>query len=126
MTSLQSLTSSLGTLLILLGIASFFGAGMTSLTPLIPSFFGVFFAIFGVLGRKESLLPKMLQAALGVAVLGALVAVSGVYDLILMFTGSDIAQPPAVYGKVAMFFMCIMYIVVSVRKRKKAAEDQEN
>ena len=119
MTSLQSLTTSLGSLLILLGVAAFYGAGFEDLNTLIASVFGVFFVIFGLLARKESLHEYMMRAGLGFAVIGALVGLPGVWDLVGALTGKGVEATPASYGRIALFLMCSMYIAASIKNRKK-------
>lgn len=126
MTSLRSLTSSLGALLMLLGIAAFYGTEMDNLAALIPAFFGLFFAVFGILARKDTLYPFMMRAALGFAVLGGVTSLGGVYDLIRLLTGASLSQPAAIYAKTAMLFMCLMYILVAVKERKKANQQNSN
>ena len=119
MTSLQSLTSSLGSLLILLGVAAFYGANFEDIKALIPSFFGVCFVIFGLLARKESLHDYMMRASLGFSLLGALIGLPGVWDLIGMLSGKEVEATPSSYGRIALFLMCSMYIAASIKNRKK-------
>ena len=125
MTSLQSLTTSLGSLLILLGVAAFYGSGFEDINALLPSFFGVFFAIFGLLARKESLHDYMIRAGLGFAVIAALIGIPGILDIIGNLIGKDVAITPASYSRLALFLMCAMYIAASIKNRKKKKESVE-
>ena len=123
MTTLQSLTTSLGSLLILLGVAAFYGAGFQDIKALIPSFFGVFFVVFGLLARKESLHDYVMRAALGFAVIAALIGVPGVWDVIGSLMGKEnVVATPASYSRVALFLMSCMYIAASIKKRKENKE----
>ena len=44
----------LGIILIILGLVSFLGTGMQSVTALIPTFFGLVFLVLGIIALKEA------------------------------------------------------------------------
>lgn len=119
MTRIQSHTIMLGALLIILGLASFYSTGMASITALIPTFFGIFFVIFGLLARSEKLHDKLIRAGMGLAVLGVLGTTSGFLKLISLIGGAEIARPVAVYGQSVMFLLCAAYTASGVRYFKK-------
>lgn len=112
---MKNLTLSLGFLLIILGLASYFGTGRESITALIPSFFGVTFVILALLAAVENIKKHALHIAAGVAVLGALGAARGIPGLIDIFQGEVVERPIAIYAQVAMFLMCVVYLIRSVR-----------
>ena len=60
----------LGIILIILGLVSFFGTGMQSVTALIPAFFGLLILALGFLARKESARKMAINIAMGLGLLG--------------------------------------------------------
>ena len=120
MQSMQSLTLSLGFLLIILGLAAYFGTDMASVTALIPAFFGVFFVTFGQIAKNEKYRKNMMHAAAGLAILGALGAARGIPGLIAIIKGGEVTSVIAVYGQVAMFLMCLVYVLRAVQSFRKA------
>ena len=120
MNSMQSLTLSLGILLVILGAASYFGTGMESITALIPAFFGLLFVGFGILARQESLRKHVMHAAVGFALLGVIGAARGIPGLVEILQGNEVERPVAIYAQVAMLLMCVAYIVKAVQSFRAA------
>ncbi len=122
---MKNLTLSLGILLIILGLASYFGTGQESVTALIPSFFGLVFIGFGVLAGVEKLKKHAMHGAAGLALLGILGSARGIPGLIEVLGGADVERPLAIYAQTAMFLMCLVYLfkaVQSFRAARKAGE----
>jgi hypothetical protein len=63
-------TRMVGMILVLLGVGSYLGTGRTSVTALIPAFFGVLFLLFAWLGRTESMRKHVMHVAMVVALVG--------------------------------------------------------
>ena len=63
-------TRLVGLILAALGILSYVGTGRTSITALIPAFFGVVFVILAWVARNESVRKHVMHAAMVVALLG--------------------------------------------------------
>ena len=56
---MKIITIGFGVLLILLGVGSYIGTGMTSLTALIPAFFGVAYLYLGLHGTPRARAKKL-------------------------------------------------------------------
>lgn len=117
---MKNLTPSLGLLLILLGLASYFGTGRESITALIPSFFGVVFVILGLLAKVEKIKKHVMHAAVGFALLGLIGSARGIPGLMEIIGGGDVERPIAIYAQVAMMLMCLAYIVAAVKSFRDA------
>ena len=63
-------TRLVGMILVLLGVGSYLGTGRTSVTALIPAFFGVLFLLFAWLARNESMRKHVMHVAMLVALIG--------------------------------------------------------
>lgn len=121
---MQSLTVSLGILLGILGLASYFGTGKESITALIPLFFGIFFVIFGNLAKQEKLRKHMMHAAAGLALLGALGTVGSLPGVVDLISDSEVERPLAIYAQAAMFMMCLVYLIRAVKSFKDARKSE--
>ncbi len=121
---MKNLTLSLGILLTLLGLASYFGTGQESITALIPTFFGMVFIILALFAGAESLRKHMMHAAAGLALLGAFGSARGIPGFIDIISGETVARPLAVYAQVAMFLMCTVYIVRAVQSFRAARKSE--
>ncbi len=122
---MKNLTLSLGILLTLLGVASYFGTGQESITALIPTFFGMVFIILALFAGIESLKKHMMHGAAGLALLGAFGSARGIPGLIDILGGEAVGRPLAIYAQVAMFFMCVVYIVKAVQSFRAARKNGE-
>lgn len=65
-------TRLVGLILAALGILTYAGTGRTSMTALIPAFFGVVMVILAWVARNESARPHAMHAAMVVALVGIL------------------------------------------------------
>ena len=63
-------TRLVGLILAALGILSYLGTGRTSITALIPAFFGVVFVLLAWVARNEAVRKHVMHAAMVVALLG--------------------------------------------------------
>lgn len=120
---MKNLTLSLGVLLTILGVASYFGTGQSSITALIPTFFGIVFVILSLIAGAESLRKHMMHAAAGVALIGALGAARGIPGLISIIGGEVVERPLAIYAQVAMFLMCLVYLFKAVQSFRTARKN---
>jgi uncharacterized membrane protein AbrB (regulator of aidB expression) len=64
------ITSITGLGLIILGLVAYVGTGMTHPTALIPTGFGVLYAILGILGGTESIRKHAMHAAAALSLVG--------------------------------------------------------
>ena len=120
---MKNLTLSLGILMIILGLASYLGTGQTSITALIPSFFGILFIILAFLSDNENLHKMALNTAVALAILGTAGGATGLMGIFDLIQGNEVERPVAVYGQTAMFFMCLVYVI---RARLSRIESQQN
>ena len=72
----------LGIILIILGLVSFLGTGMPSVTALIPTFFGLLLLALGFLARKESARKMAMHIAIVLGLLGLIGTFPGLINLL--------------------------------------------
>ena len=117
-------TIGLGIFLIVLGLIAFFVTGMQSVTALIPTFFGIFFLILGLLARKESSRKIAMHIAMVIGLLGLIGTFPGLIKLFPLLTGADVPRPAAVITQTIMAILCIFYLVSGIKSfidtRKKS------
>lgn len=117
----------LGALLILLGVAFYLVTGQESITALIPSFLGLPLLAVGLLGRQWELRASAVYAATAFALIGFLATVSGLWELLLLIGGAEVARPGAVVEQAITALLCLAFLVLAVRaflqaRRERAAE----
>ena len=120
---MQNLTLSLGILLSVLGLASYFGTGQESITALIPMFFGIVFIILGFVAKNENFRKHAMHGAAGLALLGALGSARGIPGVIDIIQGAEVARPLAIYAQTAMFLMCLVFIYKAVQSFREARKN---
>ena len=65
-------TRIVGILLVVVGLASYYLTGQTSITALIPAFFGIVFIVLALVARAEAARKHAMHAAVAVALIGLL------------------------------------------------------
>jgi hypothetical protein len=113
---MPSTTRTLGIVLILLGLVSYFGTGRTSITALIPAFFGAVFIILAMVARNESGRRHAMHAAVALALLGLL----GTLARVLPAIGAGQLTRPAVLAQLLMSVLLIGYIALGVKSFRDA------
>ena len=113
---MPSTTRTLGIVLILLGLASYFGTGRTSMTALIPAFFGAVFIILALAARSESARKHVMHAAVALALVGLL----GTLARLVPAIAAGQLMRPAVLAQLAMSVLLIGYIALGVKSFKDA------
>ena len=108
-------TVALGILLIILGLAAYLGTGRSSATALIPAFFGLPLLVLGLLGHKDHLRKHAMHAAAGLALIGFLGTVSGLYEAFVLLGGGAVERPAAAVVQALMALMCAIFIALSIR-----------
>ncbi len=101
--------------LILLGLGAYLGTGLTSVTALIPAFFGLPLLILGLLARKDHLRKHTMHGAAGLALIGFLGTVSGLFKVFVLLGGGAVERPSAVVVQALMALLCAIFIALSVR-----------
>jgi hypothetical protein len=98
--------------LILLGAASYWMTGRTSVTALIPAFFGVVLLVSAMIARaNEGARKHAMHAAVAVGLVGALAALGRGIPAAL---GGD-ASRPAVMSQLAMGVLLLIYVALGVQ-----------
>ena len=113
-----------GVVLILLGIIGYAISvtnNNSSVTALIPAFFGVALAGLGFLAQlKESLRKHLMHAAIVVALLGFIATAGRLISRLNELTAS-----PAVISQAVMALVCLAFVVLAVRSFAAARRNGE-
>jgi hypothetical protein len=100
-----------GLLLIVFGVAAYVTTGRTSVTALIPAFFGAVLVICALVARNEAARKHAMHAAVAIGLLGALASLGrGVPAAI-----AGGANRPAVISQLAMGVMLLIYVALGVQ-----------
>ncbi|MEO7157347.1 MAG: hypothetical protein ABI039_07295 [Vicinamibacterales bacterium] len=100
-----------GLILIVLGIASYTITGRTSITAMIPAFFGAVMVICALAARRESARKHAMHAAVAIALIGAIAALARGVPAAL----SGGASRPAVLSQLAMGILLLIYVALGVQ-----------
>jgi uncharacterized membrane protein len=109
-------TRTLGLILIVLGLVSYFGTGRTSVTALIPAFFGAAFIVLALLARRDTMRKHAMHAAVALALVGLLGTLGRLIPALL---DGQLGRP-AVLAQLAMCLLLVGYIVLGVKSFKEA------
>lgn len=104
-------TRFVGFLLILLGIGSYVATGRTSITAMIPAFFGAVFLILALVARKPDARKHAMHAGVALALVGAL----AVLPRIISGIGAGNLTRPAVLSQIATAIILGVYVALGVR-----------
>ncbi|HVJ66294.1 MAG TPA: hypothetical protein VM901_13630 [Bdellovibrionota bacterium] len=104
-----------GLLLLALGIISYVGTGMISVTALIPAFFGLPLVICGFLARDEAKLRHAMHAAAMLGLLGFLGSLRGLLSLPALLSGEALERPDAVKAQAIMAILSLIFVVLCVK-----------
>lgn len=100
-----------GLVLIVLGIASYTLTGRTSVTAMIPAFFGAAFLVCAMIARREALRRHAMHAAVAIGLIGALAALGRGVPAAL----SGDPTRPAVLAQLAMGVLLLIYVALGVQ-----------
>jgi hypothetical protein len=105
-------TRLIGLLLIVLGIGSYWLTGRTSVTAMIPAFFGVALVICALIARgSEAARKHAMHAAVAIGLIGALAALARGVPAAL---NGDAARP-AVASQLTMGVLLLIYVALGVQ-----------
>lgn len=116
-----------------LGLWSYFGTGTTSITALIPLFFGgALLLLAGAVGRERLRIPA-LYGVLVVALIGLAGSIGGVPDFLRVLFGVAVERPVAASVQAVMAFFCFGLSLVAAKavlaerqaQRKRAARQTD-
>jgi hypothetical protein len=113
---MPSTTRTLGLVLILLGLVSYFGTGRVSVTALIPAFFGAVFVILALVARSEAARKHAMHAAVALALIGLLGTLG---RLVPAITAGQLARP-AVLAQLVMSVLLAGYVALGVKSFREA------
>ncbi len=113
---MASTTRTFGIVLILLGLASYILTGRTSVTALIPAFFGAIFVILALVAKNEAARKHAMHAAVALALLGLL----GTLGRLVPAIGAGNLTRPAVLAQLAMSVLLAVYIALGVKSFREA------
>jgi fluoride ion exporter CrcB/FEX len=112
---LATTTIGFGVVLIVLGLAGYFGSSMISPTALIPAAFGLLLVIFGAMARDEKRRKTAMHIAVVIGLLGFLGTISGLLKLPTLLTGGEVARPMAVVAQSIMAVLMAIYVGMCVK-----------
>ena len=118
-------TRIVGVTLIFLGVISYIGTGMVSITALIPAFFGLVFLILGIAARKESIYKHVMHGAAVLALLGLFGSAGGLLDVFYMMGGTSVERPDAAISQAIMAVVCIIFLGAAVKSFIDARKAKE-
>ena len=108
---MPSTTRLFGLILIVLGVASYTMTGRTSVTALIPAFFGAVFVICALVARNEAARKHAMHAAVALGLVGAIAPL--VRAIPAALDGN--ATRPAVMAEFAMAAILAVYVLLGVQ-----------
>jgi O-antigen/teichoic acid export membrane protein len=98
--------------LILIGVIGYLGSGMVSVTALIPAFFGIVVLVVGLVALNEQRRKMAMHIASVLGLLGFIGTVSGVFSVIDMLSGHQLARPGAAVSKALMAIVSLVYFLL--------------
>ncbi len=111
---MANVTIGLGIVLLALGLGSYFGSGRTSVTALIPAFFGLPLLALGCVALKENVRKHAMHVAVAISLLGCVGTVRGLAKLPRLLTGGEVERPTAVAIQSAMSVLCGVFVLLCV------------
>jgi hypothetical protein len=104
-------TRLVGIVLMIIGIGSYWLTGRTSVTALIPAFFGVVFVGLAYLARNESARRHAMHAAVALGLVGALATIGRAVPAVI---AGQITRP-AVLAQLATGLVLVYYVFQGVQ-----------
>src|SRR5687768_3829260 len=104
-------TRTFGLILIVLGVASYLLTGRTSVTALIPAFFGAALVLCALVARTEAARKHAMHAAVAIGLLGGLAALGRGVPAAL----AGDATRPAVLSQLIMGGLLLIYVALGVQ-----------
>jgi hypothetical protein len=100
-----------GLLLIVFGVAAYVTTGRTSITAMIPAFFGAVLVLCALIARNEAMRRHAMHAAVAIALIGAIASLGrGVPAAI-----AGGASRPAVISQLALGVLLVVYVALGVQ-----------
>jgi hypothetical protein len=105
-----------GLFLIVLGIIAYLVTGMTSITALIPTLFGIPITLSGLMARHPGRKTWSLYIAQALAILGFVGSVSGIPKTIRLLGGQEVLRPEAGVAQAIMAIACLILLIAGMRR----------
>jgi len=115
------LSIGLGVILIILGVAAYFGTGQTSITALIPAFLGAAFALLGFIALSERARKHAMHGAVLVALLGIIGSLMRAVPKIFSDAGPQ--WTTAVIMQLITAALCLIFLVLAIKSFANARLD---
>ncbi len=113
---MASTTMVIGVLMIVLGLAGYFGTGTSSFTALIPAVFGILFVALGAAARNPGARRHAMHGAAALALIGFLATVRSFAALPAAMSGAETLRGPgAVYSQAAFAVLSGILLVLCVK-----------
>ena len=109
---MASTTIVFGLLLVLLGLAGYFLTGTSSVTALIPAFFGLLLIVLGFIARAESARKHAMHAAVALGLLGA---IGALIRLIIVYSKTGALEGRGAMASGGMALVCAVFVALCVR-----------
>jgi hypothetical protein len=113
---MPSTTRLVGIVLMVIGIASYWLTGRTSVTALIPAFFGIVFVGLAYLARNEAARRHAMHAAVAIALLGVLGTLGRAVPAVL----AGQLTRPAVMAQIVTGLVLAYYVFLGVQSFRAA------
>ncbi len=108
-------TVAFGVILLVLGIAGYFGTGMVSVTALIPAAFGLLLLILGVIAKDPNKRKHAMHFAAMIGLLGLAGSIGGLVKAFKLLSGEFVERQNAVIAQAVMAILMIVFLVMCVR-----------
>jgi hypothetical protein len=112
---MQNFTIAIGTLLILLGVVSYFASGGASYTAFIPSVFGILLALCGQVAKNPARTKTFMHLAALLGLLGLLGSVQGIPATLALLSGQEVDRPAAAIARFVMAITLLIFMIAAVR-----------
>ena len=110
---MSQLSIVVGIVLILLGLASYFGTGRESVTALIPAFFGAPILIAGLVGLKHAYRKHAMHFAALIALLGLFGSLER--PVRKLASGAELEWSAPLISQVSMAVLCGVFLFFAVK-----------
>ena len=108
---MPSTTRFVGILLMIVGLASYWLTGRTSVTALIPAFFGIIFVALAYVSRSEAARRHAMHAAVAIALIGLI----GTLGRAIPAIGAGQIGRPAVIAQLVTALILAWYVYAGVQ-----------
>jgi hypothetical protein len=104
-------TRLVGIVLMIIGLGSYWLTGRTSVTALIPAFFGAIFVVLAYVARNESARRHAMHAAVAIGLLGVLGTLGRALPAVL---NGEVGRP-AVIAQIVTGLVLVYYVYMGVQ-----------